>query len=405
MEACAGTHFIARQMTALGHDVRLIPAQYVKPFLKGHKNDLPRRGSDRGSGAAADHALCVDQDAGADGSAGMVRSRLVRQRTGVANQIRGFLLERGITVRKGLMPLRKALPEILSSKFDVLSPRMINLIGDLVQDWRRLDERIARVSTEIEALAKQDENCQRLMSVPGVGPIVSSAVVAAIGNGTGFKQGRDFAAWLGVIPKQESTGERTILGKISKRGKQIRKDTIRAGRTRRSRAAAKNGKAGFMALDRAGLQAASPEHAGNRARQQACAHRLGRSRPWSRLSAEQHRPCLTKTRSGPPRGCRPPLYATVAHHIGRASDGGSCTSFTRSLEMMVPRGARGVERSETTRAPPRATARTALSFWTEPIRREQPGGSCASKYVWRAPPSDWCPGEAAVTDAQWGDCA
>jgi len=147
-----------------------------------------------------------------------VRSRLVGQRTGVTNQIRGFLLERGITVRQGLMPLRKALPEILSSKSDALSPRMINLIGELIQDWRRLDERIAAVSAEIEALAKQDEGCQRLMSVPGVGPIISSAVVAAIGNGAGFKQGRDFAAWLGLIPKQESTGDRTILGKISKRG-------------------------------------------------------------------------------------------------------------------------------------------------------------------------------------------
>jgi transposase len=111
-----------------------------------------------------------------------VRSRLVRQRTGVANQIRGFLLERGITVRQGFMPLRKALPEILSSKSDALSPRMINLIGELMQDWRRLDERIASVSTEIEAMAKRDESCQRLMSVPGVGPIVSSAVVAAIGT-------------------------------------------------------------------------------------------------------------------------------------------------------------------------------------------------------------------------------
>jgi len=95
---------------------------------------------------------------------------------------------------------------------------MINLISELVQDWRRLDERIAAVSAEIEALAKQDAGCQRLMSIPGVGPIISSAVVAAIGNGAGFKQGRDFAAWLGLIPKQESTGDRTILGKISKRG-------------------------------------------------------------------------------------------------------------------------------------------------------------------------------------------
>jgi transposase len=120
-----------------------------------------------------------------------VRSRLVRQRTDVADQIRGF-----ITVKQGLMPLRRALAEILSAKSNVLSARMINLIGELIQDWRRLNERIASVSTEIEALAKQDESCQRLMSIPGAGPIVSSAVVAAIGNGAGFKQGRDFATWL-----------------------------------------------------------------------------------------------------------------------------------------------------------------------------------------------------------------
>jgi transposase len=121
-------------------------------------------------------------------------------------------------VRQGVVPLRKALPDILSSNTDILSPRMVNLIAELMQDWRRLDERIETVSTEIEALALQDDSCQRLMTVPGVGPIISSAMVAAIGNGAGFKQGRDFGAWLGLVPKQESTGDRTILGKISKRG-------------------------------------------------------------------------------------------------------------------------------------------------------------------------------------------
>jgi transposase len=147
-----------------------------------------------------------------------VRSRLVSQRTGVTNQIRGFLLERGITVRQGLAPLWQALPGILGSSSDALSPRRVRLIADLMEDWRRLDERIADVSAEIEALAVQDERCQRLMSVPGVGPIISSAVVAAIDTGAGFKHGRDFGAWLGLVPKQESTGSRTILGKIPKRG-------------------------------------------------------------------------------------------------------------------------------------------------------------------------------------------
>ena len=220
MEACSGSHHIGRQLQAAGHDVRLIPAQYVKPFLKGHKNDY------RDAEAIAEavqrptmHFVAIKTPEQLDLLAlHRVRSRLVGQRTGVINQIRGFLIERGITVRQGPMPLRKALAEILSSDTGVLSPRMVGLVTDLVQDWRRLDERIAAVSAEVEALAEQDDGCQRLMTVPGVGPIISSAVVAAIGNGTGFKQGRDFGAWLGLVPKQESTGDRTILGKISKRG-------------------------------------------------------------------------------------------------------------------------------------------------------------------------------------------
>jgi transposase len=98
------------------------------------------------------------------------------------------------------------------------SPRMMRVIEDLACDWHRLDERIEGLSTEIAALADQDPACERLMTVPGIGPIISSAMVAAIGNGSVFSKGRDFGAWLGLVPKQISTGDRTILGKISKRG-------------------------------------------------------------------------------------------------------------------------------------------------------------------------------------------
>jgi transposase len=220
MEACSGAHHIGRQLEALGHDVRLIPAQYVKPFLKGHKNDY------RDAEAIAEAVqrptmrfVRIKTPEQMDLLAlHRVRARFVSQRTGVINQIRGFLIERGITVRQGPAPLRKALPEILGSNAATLSPRMVHIIADLAADWRRLDERVASVSAEIEALAEQDAGCQRLMTVPGIGPTISSAVVAAIGNGAGFKQGRDFGAWLGLVPKQESTGDRTILGKISKRG-------------------------------------------------------------------------------------------------------------------------------------------------------------------------------------------
>jgi transposase len=147
-----------------------------------------------------------------------VRERLVSQRTGIINQIRAFLLERGVAVRQGLRFLRAELPRILATPPDVLSPGMVRVIRDLAEDWRRLDERIDQLSNEIAVLARQDAGCERLMSVPGIGPIISSAMVAAIGTGDAFSKGRDFAAWLGLVPKQISTGDRTILGKISKRG-------------------------------------------------------------------------------------------------------------------------------------------------------------------------------------------
>ena len=147
-----------------------------------------------------------------------VRERLVSQRTGIINQIRAFLLERGIAVRQGLRVLRAELPNILAMPPDVLSPRMVHLVEDLAYDWRRLDERVEGLSNAIETIARQDAGCERLMSVPGIGPIISSAMVAAIGAGDVFAKGRDFAAWLGLVPKQTSTGNRTILGKISRRG-------------------------------------------------------------------------------------------------------------------------------------------------------------------------------------------
>ena len=101
---------------------------------------------------------------------------------------------------------------------DRLTPRMLHIVEDLAGDWRRLDERLEAVSTEIAQLAHADEGAMRLMSVPGIGPIISSATVAGIGKGDVFDKGRDFAAWLGLVPKQTSTGGRPILGRISKRG-------------------------------------------------------------------------------------------------------------------------------------------------------------------------------------------
>ena len=220
MEACVGAHHLSRKLQALGHDARLMPAKYVRPYSKGQKNDF------RDAEAIAEAVQRPTMKFVATKTSDQldlqalhrVRERLVSQRTGIINQIRAFLLERGIAVRQGVRFLQAELPRILATRTDVLSPRMLRIVEDLSCDWRRLDGRIKGLSDEIEELARQDKACERLMTVPGVGPIISSAMVAAIGTGDAFSKGRDFGAWLGLVPKQISTGDRTILGSISKRG-------------------------------------------------------------------------------------------------------------------------------------------------------------------------------------------
>src|ERR1700722_12203267 len=220
MEACVGAHHLSRKLKAFGHDARLMPAKYVRPYSKGQKNDF--RDAQAIAEAVQRPTMKFVTTKTADQldlqALHRVRERLVSQRTGVINQIRAFLLERGIAVRQGQRFLRTELPRILATPPDVLSPRMVRLIEGLTEDWRRLDQRIENLSSEIEELANSEPACVRLMSIPGIGPIISSAMVAAIGTGDGFSKGRDFAAWLGLVPKQISTGDRTILGSISKRG-------------------------------------------------------------------------------------------------------------------------------------------------------------------------------------------
>jgi len=219
MEACVGAHHLSRQLLALGHDVKLVPGQFVKPFLKGQKNDF--RDAEAVAEAVQRPTMRFVPTKSVDQldlqALHRVRSRLVSQRTAIVNQIRAFLLERGIAVRQGLRFLRHALPDILANRADVLTPRM-NMIEDLAGDLHHLDQRIDEVTGEIETLADNDEACQRLMTVPGIGPIIASAMVATIGDGSVFHRGRDFGAWLGLVPRQTSTGDRTILGRISKRG-------------------------------------------------------------------------------------------------------------------------------------------------------------------------------------------
>ena len=211
MEACLSAHFVSRTLRKLGHQPRIIPAIYVKPFVKGQKNDY------NDAEAIAEAALrpnlkFVQEKTQAQldlQALHRVRSRLVSRRTATINQIRAFLIEQGIAVRTGAHALRKSLFAILENRADEISPRMNDLIIGLYEDWLWLDERIETIT---------EANCQILMSVPGIGPIISTAVVAAIGTGEAFGRGRDFGAWLGLVPRQYSTGGRPILGRISKRG-------------------------------------------------------------------------------------------------------------------------------------------------------------------------------------------
>ena len=220
MEACLSAHFVSRTLRKMGFEPRIIPAIYVKPFIKGQKNDY------NDAEAIAEAALRPNLPTVAEKSQDQldlqalhrVRSRLVSRRTATINQIRAFLIEQGITVRRGLRALNNSFDAILENRKEEISPRMRSILLGLRTDWQHLDERIETVSAEIEKISHTEENCVRIMTIPGIGPMISTAMVAAIGRGEVFARGRDFAAWVGLVPRQYSTGGRTVLGRISKRG-------------------------------------------------------------------------------------------------------------------------------------------------------------------------------------------
>jgi transposase len=220
VEACSGAHFIGARLRDQGHQVRLIPAQFVKPFVKSNKNDfIDAEAIAEAVSRQNMRFVPIKTDDQLDLQAlHRVRDRLVHRRTAVINQIRGFLLERGITFAKGPANLRNRMPDIVEDADANLTPRMRTLLDRLWQEWKQLESGIETASDEIEQIASEDEACQRLRQIPGVGPLVSTATVAAIGNGAAFRKGREFAAWLGLVPRQYSTGGKTRLYGISKRG-------------------------------------------------------------------------------------------------------------------------------------------------------------------------------------------
>ncbi|MGB8601216.1 MAG: IS110 family transposase [Rhizomicrobium sp.] len=220
MEACGGAHFLGRALREQGHEVRLIPAQYVKPFVKTNKNDfIDAEAIAEAVGRPTMRFVPIKSDEQLDlQSLHRVRERWVMRRTAVVNQIRSLLLERGVTLRKGRKYVDHQLPGILEDAETKLSGAVRTLLAELRLELQQLVERIATLDQTIRQLADKHEGCRRMLSVPGVGPVTATAILAAIGNGDAFAKGRDFAAWVGLTPAEYSTGGKQHLLGISKRG-------------------------------------------------------------------------------------------------------------------------------------------------------------------------------------------
>jgi len=220
MEACGSAHHWARKLQGFGHTVRLMAPQFVKPYVKTNKNDV-----------ADAEAICeavgrpnmrfvpIKSDDQLDlQSLHRVRERWVMRRTAVINQIRGLLLERGITLRKGRRHVDAALPGILEDASAKLSGALRMLLAQLKLELDHLQMRIDEADALIKKTAGDNEACRRLVAIPGIGPITSTAIIAAIGNGAALKKGREFAAWPGIVPGEYTTGAKQKLLGISKRG-------------------------------------------------------------------------------------------------------------------------------------------------------------------------------------------
>jgi len=233
MEACGGAHFLGRALRAQGHDVKLIPAQFVKPFVKSNKNDfLDAEAIAEAVDRQNMRFVPIKTDDQLDLQAlHRVRDRLIARRTSVINQLRAFLLERGLVFAKSPAKLRERMPAILENAEEDLTPRMRNLLAMLWNEWKDLESQLEEMNDEVERIASSDAACVRLRQIPGIGPLVATAIVAAIGNGAAFHKGREFAAWLGIVPRQYSTGGKARLYGISKRGNNyLRKILIHGAR-------------------------------------------------------------------------------------------------------------------------------------------------------------------------------
>jgi transposase len=234
LEACGGAHYWVRTFADFGHTVRMIAPQFVKPFVKSNKNDAVDAEAiceavQRPSMRFVPAKSIKQQDIQ---SIHRIRNLLVARRTAQANQIRGLLMEYGIIIPRGIAYIRATIPEILEDATNTLTSLFRTLLRELYEEMVHLDERIVVLEQKLQAISLQSEDVQRLLTIPGVGLLTATTVVAAISDITVFKNGRELAAWLGLVPRQHSTGGKTTLLGISKRGDTyLRTLLIHGGRT------------------------------------------------------------------------------------------------------------------------------------------------------------------------------
>ncbi|HHL2641506.1 TPA: IS110-like element ISYen1 family transposase, partial [Yersinia enterocolitica] len=220
MEACASSHHFARVLRQYGHEVKLIPPQYVKPYVKTNKTD-----------AADAEAICEAvarpnmrfvQIKTAEQQAILVlhteRNILIRERTACANSMRAILAEFGIIMPRTLSQLYKKVPEILEEYDNELSPFVRCSVARQLEHLQGVEDQITLIEQELSSWAKTQPACQRVLKVPGVGLMTATYLVASVGNGQQFHSAKQFAAWLGLVPREFSSGGKQRLGRISKRG-------------------------------------------------------------------------------------------------------------------------------------------------------------------------------------------
>ncbi len=220
MEACGGAHYWARELQKLGHTVKLMAPQFVKPYVKSNKNDANDAEAICEAVARPNmRFVAIKTIAQQDIQAlHRIRSEQVKQRTAKVNQIRGLLAEYGIVVGRRVDVLRNALPQLLEETENGLTADFKVLLDGLRQDLVTLDERVDDLDKKIKTLATSNPAAKRLQQIPGIGPIIATALICAIGDGKQFQRGRDMASWLGLTPRQHSSGGKDRLLGISKRG-------------------------------------------------------------------------------------------------------------------------------------------------------------------------------------------